>query len=206
VVGVKYLDLSRTSEGIPRTASEFRATLKSGTREVQVTVDVSEVAEDLLREKLGGKVDDDSTAQVVNNFLRWLLSQGGTSYWDPLLDSRLDLDGAAMSFLLGYGPAFEELRQAITDALEPPATSSFLADLSRAGIRIRDFDAVLPNLSNLLGGPYQRGQTFSVSASDLFASLQRAGQELLRHYFRSKVEKLESRWPELKEKFPQVFS
>ena len=133
-------------------------------------------------------------------------TSGGTEYWDPLLDPRLDLDGMAMSFLLGYGPAFEELRQAINHALGPLVASSFVDDLSRSGIRIHDFDAVLPDLSSLLGGPYRKGQVFSTSATDLFSKLQYMEQELLRQYFRGKVEELESRLPELKEKFPEVFS
>lgn len=107
VVDVKYVGLSRTPDGGVRAAEEFRGILKSGTRECQVTVDVSEEAVRLLRLKLGGDVDEPMIAETVGSFLRRQLSQGGTSYWDPLLYPRLDLDGMAMSFLLGYGPAFE---------------------------------------------------------------------------------------------------
>lgn len=206
VVDVTHVGLSRTLDGSLRAAEEFRGILKSGNRECQVTVDVSDEAERLLRQKLGGSVDNVEIAQTVRSFLTLQLSSGGIDYWDPLLVSRLSLGGMEMSFLLGYGPAFEELRQAITDALDPPVLSSFLADLSRSGIRIRDFDAVLPNLSSFLGGPYPRGRGLSVSAGDLFANLRRTGQELLRQYFRSKVEDLENSLPQLKQEYPSVFS
>jgi len=208
VVEVHFVGPCSAPSGGIRAAWEFRATLNSGTRSCMVTVEVSEAALDVVRQKLGtdGDLDNNTIAGIVRNFLEVELSRGGTSYWDPLLNRRLSLYQAEMSFLLGYGTSFAELAQAVTDALEPPVLSSFLADLSRSGIRIRDFDAVLPGLSNLLSGAFRSGEKLSTSASELFSKLKYTEQELLRQYFRRRVEKLEIDSPELKKKFPKVFS
>jgi hypothetical protein len=67
---------------------------------------------------------------------------------------------AAVSFLLGQTTAFEEFRQTIADAFEHPVVDTFLNSLSVSGIRVGDFDAVLAELSNMLGGAYRRGRAF----------------------------------------------
>jgi len=64
---------------------------------------------------------------------------------------------------------------------------------------------VLPELSNMLGGAYRRGETFSTSANELFQKLDRGEQELLKKYFYARVELLKSESPELIRKFPKVF-
>jgi hypothetical protein len=113
-----------------------------------------------------------------------------------------------MSFILGQSTAFEELRQAIADAFDPPVLDSFVKGLSVSRITIKDFDAVLPEFSNMLGGAYRRGGTFSTSASELYGKLQRTEQELLKKYFNSKVAELrkDHQFSELRRKFPRVFS
>jgi hypothetical protein len=217
IVEVKYVGPSRAPSGGIRAASEFRAILRSGTRDCQVIVDVSQSATELLDRKLGFKefVTKDHTAlpnervtQMVTGLLQHQLSGGGTGYWSPLLSPRLELNEAAMSFLLGQSTAFEELRQAISDAFEPPVLDSFVNGLSISGIRMGDFSIVLPELSNMLGGAYRKGGTFSTSATELFQKLNRTEQELLKKYFHGKVEllKADSQFPELVHKFPKVFS
>lgn len=91
VIDVQYAGPSRSPEGGLRAALEFRATLKSGSRDCQVAVDVSITALDVVRQKLGledfvakvgwspqdGDVDEQTIAQTVYNFLSHLLSYGG---------------------------------------------------------------------------------------------------------------------------------
>jgi hypothetical protein len=222
IVEVNYIGPSRAPDGGLRAALEFRAVLRSGSRDCQVTVDVFWGAAEFLERKLGlkqfvpnkhralpqGHLDEEWVARMVRSFLQHQLSAGGTSFWNPLRYSRLDLNDAVMSFLLGQSTAFEELRHAISGAFEPPVLASFVNGLSISGIRIGDFSMVLPELSNMLGGAYQRGGTFSTSANELFQKLDRTEQELLKKYFHGKVEllKAHSQFPELIHKFPKVFS
>jgi hypothetical protein len=217
IVEVTYVGPSRAPSGGIRAASEFRAILRSGSRDCRVIVNVSWSATELLERKLGlkevvakdnGALRQEMVTRMVTGFLQHQLSGGGTSYWNPLLDQPLELNEAAMSFLLGQSTAFEELRNAISDAFEPSVLDSFVNGLSISGIRIGDFSRVLPELSNMLGGAYRRGGTFSTSTSELFQKLDRTEQELLKKYFHGKVEllKADSQFPELAQKFPNVFS
>jgi len=148
-------------------------------------------------------------APVVRKFLEQQLARGGTGYWNPLLPPyQVDLTDTDMSFLLGQSTAFDELRQAISDAFDPPVVDSFLSSLSASGIKLRDFDAVLPELSNMLGGAYRKSETFSTSASNLYRRLDRTEQELLRKYFKGKLDQLKSdpRFAALPNKYPGVFA
>jgi len=83
---------------------------------------------------------------------------------------------------------------------------SFLESLKVSGVRIRDFNAVLPELSNMLGGAYRRAGTFSTSATELFQRMDRIEQELLKKYFYARLELLSTESPELLRKFPKVFA
>jgi hypothetical protein len=213
VVQVDYVGPSRARDGGLRAASEFHAKLKSGSRECYVRVDVSMSAADFLQRKLGAKREpgvlmSDMIAPVVKEFLQKQLRSGGTSYWSPLLYPQLDLNEAAMSFLLGQSTAFEELRQAVSDAFDPNVIESFLRSLAVSRVKMDDFTRVLPDLSNMLGGAYRRGDTFSTSASALFEKLVRTEQELLKAYFQAKVEwlKMQPEFQGLISRFPQVFA
>lgn len=213
VVQVNYIGPSRSGDGGLRAASNFRATLKSGGRECYVAVDVTMTAADFLKRKLGatrepGVLVTDMIAPVVKEFLQSQLRSGGTSYWNPLLYSQLDLTEAAMSFLLGQSTVFEELRQAVSDAFDPNVAESFVKSLSVSRVKIDDFRQVLPELSNMLGGAYRRGDTFSTSADALFEKLERTERELLKAYFQAKVEwlKTQSEFQGLISRFPQVFT
>lgn len=186
-----------------RAAEEFHVVLCSGARRCTVVVDVTWAAIELLRHKLGlrepspshdlpaGHIIREMVAPVVRRFVEQALSRGGTSYWDPLESSQIELSGTDLSFLMGQSTAFEELRQAISDAFDPAVLDSFIGSLSVSGVRnVLDLDAVLPDLSNMLGGAYRRGDTFSTSASELFRRLDRTEQELLRKYYQGKIHQL----------------
>jgi len=222
VVKVNYVGPSRAADGGLRAALTFHALLKSGRRTCQVAVDVFWGAVDFLERKFGlkkflvgqpdamerGHLDEEMATRVVRSFLQFELAAGGTSYWDPLLYPQREINEPAMSFILGQSTAFEELRQAISDAFEPAVLDSFVKGLSVSRIRIKDFDAVLPEFSNVLGGAYGRRETFSTSATELYGKLERTEQELLRKYFHGKLGQLkkEPRFAEFSRKFPKVFS
>lgn len=217
IVSVEYSGrLSRTPDLTQvRAAEEFLANLRSGARQCRVIVDVHWGAIELLEHKLGvrdtetsgalppGHIVREMVTPIVRKFIEQILSRGGTSYWDPLQDSQVEVTATDMSFLMGQSTAFEELRQAVSDAFAPTVLDSFLGSLSVSGIKkILDFDAVLPELSNMLGGAYRKGDTFSTSASDLYRRLDRTEQELLRKYYQGKIGQLtrDARFAALAEK------
>ena len=222
VVEVNYIGPSRTADGGLRAALAFHGLLESGKRTCQVTVDVFWGAMNFLERKFGlkkflagqpdamerGHLDEEMVTRVVRSFLQFELAAGGTSYWDPLLYPHREINEPAMSFILGQSTAFEELRQAISDALEPPVLDSFVKGLSVARVRIKDFDSVLPEFSNMLGGAYRRGNTFSTSATELYRKLERTEQELLKKYFNAKVTQLKKdpQFSQLRHQFPRVFN
>jgi hypothetical protein len=214
-----YSDVARTPEGGIKTALDFRSSLKSGTKEIEIRVDVSIGALNVLRPKLGkenfvmhigwspekGDVNESDIAAAVTAYLEMLLHRGGTSYWDPLLENHLELNQAGMSYVLGHSTAFQELHTAITDAFSSPVRQDFLKSLSASNVRIKNFERVLPELSNMLGGAYRRGQTFSVSATDLFTSLTKGEQELIKSYFLIQTQNLAAENPDLSKQFREVF-
>ncbi len=220
IVSIQYSGrLSRTPDSSQaRAAVEFQVILRSGTRQCPTIVNVSLGGIELLSHKLGIQESDTSTlpaghlaneivATVVQKFVEQALSRGGTSYWDPLQVSQMELTSTDMSFLLGQSTAFEELRQAISDAFEPPVLDSFLGTLAVSGIKLNDFDAVLPDLSNMLGGAYKRAKAFSTNATELYRRLDRTEQELLRKYFQGRVESLKKhpRFASVAKKYSIVF-
>jgi hypothetical protein len=214
VVDVRHAGPSRTPDGGIRASSEFHVTLKSGTRTHRVIVDVFWGAAEFLEQKFslksersrrGSQVSNEMLANAVRSFVQHQLSAGGTSYWDPIRFPRLELNDAAMLFLMGQSTAFNELRQAISDAFEPPVVETFVKSLEVSDVRIMDFEAVLPDLSNMLGGAYRPGATFSISASELFQRLDRSEQELLKSYFYTRVEMAKTEFPELVKNHPKVF-
>jgi hypothetical protein len=205
IVSVEYTGRTSSTPDLTnwRAAEEFRVVLRSGTRECHVIVNVTWGAIELLERKVGlrekepsaalppGHVVREMVGPIVRRFIEQALSRGGASYWDPLQFSQIELTATDMSFLMGQSTAFEELRQAISDAFDPPVLDSFLGSLAVSGIKkILDFDAVLPELSNMLGGAYRKGDTFSTSASELYRRLDRTEQELLRKYYHGKIDQL----------------
>lgn len=101
---VQSVGPARTVAGTPKAALAFKAVLQSGARQHEVYVQVTFDALDRLREELGiknrGEVDEDTLSNVVREFLTLQLSNGGTSYWDPIRFPNQALTPAAMSYLL----------------------------------------------------------------------------------------------------------
>jgi len=214
ILDVSFVGPSRSADGGIRAASLYDVTLKSGNREHHIAVDVFWGALEFLKQKRGlGKLTSKNKREFQNevvtkavwSFVQHQLSLGGTSYWSPVLYPRLEMNDAAMLFVFGQSTAFNELWQAVSDAFEPPVVDSILGSLAVSRKKIQNFDAVLPELSNMLGGAYRRGETFSTSANELFQKLDRGEQELLKKYFYARVELLKSESPELIRKFPKVF-
>ena len=212
-------EVTRADDITPQAALRCTADLLSGGRTTQVTVNVSSGALDVLRKKVSndsalltfkwaprrGDIDEDMISLVVRSFLEQSLSAGGSGFWDAIRYPSQELDDAAMLRLLGESRAFSELRQAIDDALEPPLLSSFLKGLAARHVRINNFEQALAELSNMLGGGYQRGEVFSTSSSELFSRLRKIEQELLRYCYSKGVQTLLARFPHLQNEFSQLF-
>jgi hypothetical protein len=85
----------------------FRATLQSGKRSQQVTVNVTRPAYELIRkrvmDRVGGTEDDviSEALRVVSSFLHAELSRGGEAYWDPLEDPERELNEEALMYVYG---------------------------------------------------------------------------------------------------------
>ena len=90
--------------GVPRNAWRFTVQLESGNRETEVYVNVTRLALERLRLKLGipdsSPVSPEDLEPVVREFVEMELSLGGTSSWDPILVPTNDLTAAAMGYLL----------------------------------------------------------------------------------------------------------
>jgi hypothetical protein len=215
ILDVSFVGPSRAADGGLRAAYLYDVTLRSGNRQHHVTVDVFWGAVEFLKQKRGLEklttknrrdFQNEVVAKAVWSFVQDQLSLGGTSYWDPVLHSRREMNDAAMLFVFGQTSAFNELWQAVSDAFDPPMVDSFLGSLAASRKKIENFDAVLRELSNMLGGAYRRGDTFSTSASELFQRVNRSEQELLRKYFYARVEVLKTESPEIVRKFSKVIS
>jgi len=215
IIDVSYVGPSRSADGGLRAASFYEVTLKSGERQHHVGVDVSWGALEFLKQKRGltkltaktrREFQTDVVARAVWSFVQDQLSQGGMSYWSPILHPQLEMNDAAMLFVFGQTTVFNELWQAVSDAFDHPVVDSFLDNLAVSRKKIQDFDAVLQELSSMLGGAYRRGDTFSTSAAQLFQKLDRSEQELLKKYFYARVEVLKAESPELVRKYSRVLS
>jgi len=217
VTEVHYLGPARSPEGVIKTALDFRSVLQSGSMMIDVRVDVTIAALSILRQKLGiekftlqgwspssGDVSEEHICAVVKGYLETQLQQGGTSYWDPLLEKHLTLNESAMSYYFGHSTAFQELHFAVTDAFSPLVRRSFLESLAASKRKIGDFVEILPELSNLLGGAYKGRQKFA-SASELFDSLTQGERELLKGYFLARIQELAAEEPKLVSQFQGVF-
>ena len=219
VVSIKYQGVLKGADHTRHSGLRFSVDLVSGSRACKVSVDITMAALDVLRTKLNkdvdfltlewspekGDLDEGTISLMVDSFLKESLSAGGTGFWDPIRHPTQELGSEAMSGLLGESRAFEDLRQLIDDALEPPLLSNFLKDLASRQTKINRFDEVLPHLSSLLGGPYQGGEVFSTSSSELFSRLRQAEKRLLANYYSKKVDALLARFPYVKNEFPQLF-
>jgi len=95
---------------------------------------------------------------------------------------------------------FEELKGAITRAFRAEKTETFLKRLSSAGLRVRDWDAVLA-----AGVFEQLDETLAKSgkpAASLYQSLTLSDQAQMREFYLFRVEEVE---PKLRAKFHKLY-
>ena len=174
---------SRSLSGSVKAALDFRVTLRSGGAECDVVVELTLAALDILRERLGiecvgvgwsstgDDVSLDSLHTAAREFVELQLSHGGTSYWDPQRFPRLELNSAAMSYLLQETPSFKLLRAAIDDFFDEHSIRRSLEDLRTRKVNIRHLQQVLPELSNHFAGAFKPGERFAVNAWSYYHSL-----------------------------------
>ena len=194
----------------------FGVLLQSGSLSCLVTVDVTEGALTLIREKLAETKarEDAAIREIVNEFTNLWLSQGGTSYWDPRRDSRLELNAAAFVYLTGHRDAYDRLKRSIDNALKLDrglleqrtteeilrgpdlrlkSVEAFAEQLSGRQVKITDFDRVLPYLPG-------------AGNSELYSALLDFEKDMLKNYYMDSVRTAEEDFPDLKRQFPSVFS
>jgi len=214
---IQYEGPSRGPSGGLRTALQFGASLRAGHYETRVSVAVTLAALDVVRQRLNikakvfgwapekGDVSEETLKTIVKSYLDLYLSYGGMSFWDPLTTPNIDLNEAAMSFLFKQSTKFVELLQAVKDAFDPIAVRRFLESFQILGLKASRFEAALTELSGFLGGAYKRGQTFSISATELYNDLGNAEQELIKGYYFRNLDRLKEETPELVREFRGVF-
>lgn len=100
---IEYMGSPPAESGGIKAADRFRAKLQSGDYEHWVEVDLSRAAQAELESRIG-KLDATSMNKLVENFLVLQLSTGGASYWDPIRFRHLDINAAAISYLLHHSP------------------------------------------------------------------------------------------------------
>jgi len=216
VKNIRFIGPARGVSGALKAALEFEATLESGTRECSVSIEVSLAALNKLREKFAlservgspawtdeGDVHEQTLKKLVEEFLDFQLSSGGTSYWDPIRFPKLELKEAAVSYLMPDSKAFKQLQAAIDDFLGDYAIEYSLQELASRDVPIRDFDRVLPDLSSHLGGAFRPGEHFPTNALTLFQALGDVERKRLRQYYSKKVEEISEK---LKLKYRTIFS
>jgi hypothetical protein len=213
---INFIGPARALSGGLKAALEFEAMLESGARQCRVFIEVSLAALNRLREKLAlldkvgfpgwvrnGDVDEDTLRKVVAEFLDFQLSSGGSSYWDPIHFPKLELKEPAVSYLMPDSKAFKQLQAAINHFLGDSAIEDSLWDLDSRGLKVHDFQRVLPDLSNHLGGAFRPGERLPTNALTLFQALGDVERKRLRQYYSKKVEEIPE---ELKRKYPTIFS
>jgi hypothetical protein len=195
-------------------AVRFAAGLQSGSLSCNVTVDVTEAALGVIRERVKrtGAPEDAALLEVVGEFVKFELAHGGKSYWDPRRDSRLELNAGALMYLFGQRDAYERLKQSIDEVFNPgmgsrkESVERFVRSMNYAnGMRKigRFQDALdLPDP----GGAYSSGQRLPTSNYEFFKLLFDDEKRELESYYLDQVAKAEKDFPDLKTQFPAVFN
>ena len=93
---------------------------------------------------------------------------------------------------------FEELKSAIRRAFVAQSVEKYLKRMSSAGIRIRDFDAVLAKAVLEHVGAIEKGK----SAKALYAALTLSDQAQMKEFYLSKIEEV---GPELRAKYQKLY-
>jgi hypothetical protein len=178
----------------------FQCALRSGGRTQDVWVDVTSSAFQALR-PLG--TSDEALENSVRDFLRRRLSVGGPGYWDPIRDSRLELDARAAQYLR-WRP-YQQLRGAIDRALRSLEDARrFLGCFRLTGKKATgNFNHVLEELAGP-SGAIARGEQVPTSNYQLYELLLDTEKKDLEVYYLQKLERARKEWPELKREFPEV--
>jgi len=178
----------------------FRCTLRSGGRTQDVWVDVTSSAYQALR-PLGET--DQAFENSVRDFVRHRLSIGGAGYWDPIRDSRLELDSRAAQYLR-WRP-YQQLKGSV-DRIFRSLTDvqSFLQLFEMTGKKARDFNAALGELGGP-GGAFARGEQLPSSNYQLYQLLLDTEKKELEDYYLQKLDEATKTWPELQREFAQAF-
>jgi len=96
---------------VPGTGQRFAVTLRSGAGECKVTVNVTSGADNNLYAAFRNgdlrEYGDDRDAvlrEIVSQLVRFELSHGGESYWDPISHPELTLNEDALEYLTMHRP------------------------------------------------------------------------------------------------------
>ena len=178
----------------------FQGILRAGGCTQDVWVDVTSPAYQVLR-PLGGA--DQALGDSVRAFLRHRLSVGGPGYWDPVRDSRLELDAKAAQYLR-WRP-YQQLKGSVDRALRRSFEDArrFLERFSGTGKKASDFNGALGEL----GGPavtFARGEQLLTTNDQLYDLLLDTEKKELEAYYSRELERACKDWPELKQEFPEV--
>jgi hypothetical protein len=197
-------------------AVRFSVGLQSGSLPCTVRVDITEAALALIREKLRDtKAPEDAAVyELVQEFVRLWLSHGGTSFWDPRQESRLELNAPAFMYLMGHRDAYERLKKSVDSALKldkgllkqktteeilrgpdwnRKSVEAFARQLADAQVKSADFERVLSCLPGTGNG-------------ELYSALLDFEKDNLKNYYLDSVRKAEEDYPDLKQQFPSVFN
>ena len=107
VAEVEYAGPAIGLSGGMRGAERFDVKISSGSVTQEVSVDVTLDATSLLKSRLETTNVDPLkhrriVADLVRGYLELHLSQGGTSYWDPVRSPHLDLNAAAAEYMIEH--------------------------------------------------------------------------------------------------------
>jgi hypothetical protein len=107
VRSVLYAGYAVGLSGGVREAERFDIVISSGSVSQSIVVDVTKAAIDLLASRLHATAPGPLThrqveANLVRGYVELQLSQGGTSYWDPIRFPQLDINASAVEYMIGH--------------------------------------------------------------------------------------------------------
>lgn len=207
-------------------AIRFSVVLQSGSLNCTVTVDVTEGALALIREKLHSTEAPEEMAlkELVREFMKMQLALGGESYWDPRRDSRLEFDAAAFMYLMGRRDPVRRLQGAIDsvfgrvsqeeiwDELKGKRDQrlgrvrSFFSTLQRRGVAIQHFEEALPYLSQNQEGRGHQTDSPNPMNAELYSMLLDFEKGDLKKFYMELVDKNLKDFPQLRNEFPDLFA
>jgi hypothetical protein len=201
VSNVRKIDTASPS-GVPAEVlgALFKGSLKSGELVQEVWVAMTPSALRVLRPLAA---NDEALANLVRDFLRHRLSVGGPGYWNPIRDSRLELDAKDAQYLR-WRP-YQQLKASVDRAFRSHEDARrFLGYFSRSGTKASgNFNGVLGELARP-GGAIARGEQVPTSNYQLYELMLDTEKKELEAYYSQKLERACKDWPELKQEFPEV--